>query len=173
MNAETAKLLNLPRIPVTMSYLETKHLDEAEDDARLFSGVHRNKLRIVAAIILSIENDMLAVRKRGTSVFMQPGGKYSPGEEPLTALAREISEELGCELLPGANELSTFLTDAAHEPGWMIEATLFEARINGEPRAQAEIEELRWINPWNPGDLPLAPLTREFALPLARRWPKR
>ena len=31
-----------------------------------------------------------------------PGGKVEPQEEPAAALAREIKEELGCEILVGA-----------------------------------------------------------------------
>jgi 8-oxo-dGTP diphosphatase len=42
---------------------------------------------------------MLVVRKRGTAIFMKPGGKREPGEDDLTALAREIDEELGCRLI--------------------------------------------------------------------------
>jgi len=38
---------------------------------------------------------MLLVRKRGTQVFMQRGGKRDAGEDDATALARELDEELG------------------------------------------------------------------------------
>jgi 8-oxo-dGTP diphosphatase len=54
-----------------------------------------NPIRIVAALIRDDAGRVLLVRKRGTAAFMQPGGKRDPGEDDVTALAREIDEELG------------------------------------------------------------------------------
>ena len=53
-------------------------------------------IKIVAALIRDDAGRVLLVRKRGTIAFMQPGGKRDPGEDDMTALAREIAEELGC-----------------------------------------------------------------------------
>jgi len=53
-------------------------------------------IRIVAALIRDEAGRVLLVRKRGTTAFMQPGGKRDPGEDDMAALAREIAEELGC-----------------------------------------------------------------------------
>jgi 8-oxo-dGTP diphosphatase len=152
-----------------MTSVELLNLFAAERDASIFSGVTNNKITIVAALIMDAEGRVLTVRKRGTSSFMQPGGKLQPGENHLTALARELQEELGCALLENAVHISTLLADAANEPGFLVEANLYRANISGEPAAQAEIDAIAWIDPNAPGDLPLAPLTREFVLPLARR----
>lgn len=35
------------------------------------------------------------MRKRGSEIFFQPGGKIDAGEQPEIALIREIEEELG------------------------------------------------------------------------------
>jgi len=53
-------------------------------------------IRIVAALIRDHAGRVLLVRKRGTTAFMQPGGKRDPGEDDMMALAREIAAELGC-----------------------------------------------------------------------------
>ena len=53
-------------------------------------------IRVVAALIRDDAGRVLLVRKRGTTAFMQPGGKRDLGEDDLAALAREIAEELGC-----------------------------------------------------------------------------
>src|SRR5207237_6921289 len=57
---------------------------------------------IVAAVIRDEAGRILLVRKRGTTTFMQPGGKRDPGEDDIATLSREIDEELGCQLVPGS-----------------------------------------------------------------------
>jgi 8-oxo-dGTP pyrophosphatase MutT (NUDIX family) len=51
-------------------------------------------IRITAAVIRDRQGRVLLVRKRGTSAFMQPGGKIDTNESALAALAREVCEEL-------------------------------------------------------------------------------
>jgi hypothetical protein len=45
-------------------------------------------------------------------------------------------------------------------------SSLFLAKITDFIQPAAEIEEIIWIEPSRPGDLALAPLTRDHALPL-------
>jgi hypothetical protein len=40
---------------------------------------------------------------------------------------------------------------------------------SGEPRAAAEIEEIAWVDPANPGGIDLAPLTEHAVLRILRR----
>jgi 8-oxo-dGTP diphosphatase len=126
-------------------------------------------VRIVAAVVLDDFGRTLLVRKRGTTAFMQPGGKLAEGETEIEALDREIVEELSCRLeRASCRALGRFQAPAANEPGWTVEAELFSARLSGEIRLDAEIEEAIWIDPDFEPSLPLAPLTRHYALPLAR-----
>ena len=115
-------------------------------------------LHIVAAVVLDGDGRLLVVRKRGTSVFIQPGGKIEPGESAVDALTREVREELGVGVVD-VRELGHHSAVAANEPGYTVEADLFSVRLAGEPRVCAELEEMRWIDPAAPGDIALAPLT--------------
>ena len=111
----------------------------------------------------------LLVRKRGTAAFMQPGGKLDAGETQVGALEREIAEELGAPPECGScRPLGRFRAPAANEPGWTVEAELFSARLSAAIRLESEIEEAVWIDPDEEPALELAPLTRRYALPLAR-----
>ena len=126
-------------------------------------------IRIVAALIRDENGRVLLVRKRGTAAFMQPGGKRDPGEDDVTALTRELDEELGCRVLPrSVAALGRFECQAANEPDRRVEAAVYAVDVAGVVAARAEIDEIRWIDPAAPGDIPLAPLTRDHVLPLAR-----
>ena len=122
-------------------------------------------IRIAAAVIVDARGRTLLVRKRGTSAFMQAGGKVGPDESPAEALAREIREELDCGLASPPVPLGRFRAPAANEPGRIVEAELFAAVLDGEIRPAGEIDELIWHDP-DDLDVILAPLTRDHVLPL-------
>ena len=63
---------------------------------RSYAPSMKRVVRIAAAVIVDGDGRSLLVRKRGTRLFMQPGGKLDPGEDPRSALRRELLEE--CEL---------------------------------------------------------------------------
>jgi 8-oxo-dGTP diphosphatase len=125
-------------------------------------------IKIVAALICDDAGRVLLVRKRGTTAFMQPGGKRDPGEDDTAALSREIAEELGCRVIRASiRPLGEFDIIAANEPGWRVQASLYGIDVIGEIAPSREIDETIWIDPVAPPDIPLAPLTREHVVPLA------
>jgi len=128
------------------------------------------RIHIAAALLTRPDGQTLVVRKRGTTTFMQPGGKLEPGEAPEMALRRELGEELRItgslgELLP----VGQFTAPAANEADAIVVADLFCVELVGDVTPQAEIEEIRWIDPAAPGSVELAPLTRSEALPALLR----
>lgn len=128
---------------------------------------------IAAAIVSNEAGHVLVVRKRGSSVFMQPGGKIEPNETPVAALARELQEEIG--LTVAADKLvylGKFRAVAANEHGREVDADVFEVALTGAVAAQAEIEEIRWVDPFAP-NLPLAILSRDHIMPVARARSKK
>jgi 8-oxo-dGTP diphosphatase len=126
-------------------------------------------ISIVAALIRDEESRVLLVRKRGTAAFMQPGGKRDAGEDDVTALAREIVEELGCRVRENsARSLGVFDCVAANEPGFQVRAAVYAVDVEGVIMPQAEIDQMVWVDPRALPDLHFAPLTRDHVLPLAR-----
>ena len=125
-------------------------------------------IKIVAALICDDAGRVLLVRKRGTTAFMQPGGKRDPGEDDTAALAREITEELGCSVVSASiRPLGEFDAIAANEPGFRVQACLYGVDVIGDITPGREIDSTIWIDPAAPPDIPLAPLTRDHVLPLA------
>lgn len=125
-------------------------------------------IHVAAALTVDADGRALMVRKRGTTMFMQPGGKIETGESPLVCLRRELLEELGLDLAAEAfTWIGTFEQDAANEPGHRVLAEVFGLTIDAAaPVAAAEIAESRWVDPRDPGDIDLAPLSSLSLLPL-------
>jgi len=130
--------------------------------------VHTGTIKIVAALIRDDAGRVLLVRKRGTTAFMQPGGKRDPGEDDVAALSREIAEELGCRVVRASiRPLGEFDAVAANEPGFRVQASLYGIDVTGDVAPSREIDQTIWIDPAAPPDIVLAPLTRDHVLPLA------
>jgi 8-oxo-dGTP diphosphatase len=125
-------------------------------------------IRVSAAVVVDDEGRALVVRKRGTAIFMQPGGKPEPGESADAALVRELAEELGVTVPLGAlRPLGRFETDAANEPGHRVVADAFTVDLDASAvTPAAEIAEVRWISEQEASGIPLAPLSRDLLLPL-------
>ena len=131
------------------------------------------KARIVVSAVCVFDDAgrLLTVRKRGTSMFMHPGGKPEPGETAVDAAARELQEEVGIVVDPRELELmGVWIADAANEAATDIEATVFRAPGTWTAHPSAEIAEIRWIDLASlepAGALPadLAPLLTDHILP--------
>ncbi|WNF48057.1 NUDIX domain-containing protein [Pseudomonas sp. SG20056] len=127
-------------------------------------------LTISAACLLDDTGRLLLVRKRNTQAFMLPGGKAEPGENAISALTRELAEELNLSLPASALQpLGQFRAAAANEADTWIDASVFQARLPHSVSAAAELEELRWLAQDEVPPANLAPLLREHLLPLL--WP--
>ena len=129
----------------------------------------KREIVIAAAVLLNARRQMLVVRKRGTTQFMQPGGKIDPGVTPEQALHRELAEEIGLTLPENAARYEgIFREEAANETGAEVVAHAFVAQLNIDVTPQAEIEEVRWLDLDAASNLPIAKLTETRMLPLAR-----
>ncbi|MGJ9402810.1 NUDIX hydrolase [Arthrobacter sp. KK5.5] len=124
-------------------------------------------LTVAAVRLLDGSGRILLVRKRGTTVFMQPGGKLEPGEAPNAAALRELHEELGLVVAPrDLVPLGDWSGPAANEADTDIRAHLFGAMLDGEPRVAAELEEMVWESPESAlRRTDIAPLLRDHVLP--------
>ncbi|MGV0877139.1 NUDIX domain-containing protein [Martelella sp. FLE1502] len=127
-------------------------------------------IRIAVALIINSQGEMLTVRKRGTTAFMQPGGKIDAGETPIAALVRELREELALEAEPGNFRYEgCYREQAANEADMFVEAEAFSWLAEPEVIPQAEIEECKWLPVDGPIDVERAALTRRHLFPIAAR----
>lgn len=124
--------------------------------------------REIVKIGLAVVQDgcLLLVRKRGSRSYILPGGKPEPGEDDLTALTREIEEELGCTISPERIRYLGLFRDRA--PGFVdtdVVVKLYVGALIGDPIPQSEIEQLLWFNPHCDANTKLAPSLTNSILP--------
>ncbi|WP_029088127.1 NUDIX hydrolase [Brevibacterium album] len=136
----------------------------------------QNRTIAVAALVIMAGENLLTVRKHGTTSFILPGGKLEAGETAAEAVVREVSEELGLSV--SGDEiglLGRFTAGAANEPDHVVESSVFvfsDLRQDFDPAAligEAEIAELAWMPlrelPEDTPERQVAPLTRDHVVP--------
>ena len=129
----------------------------------------RDVVQVVGAAIVAGDRVLVAQRSGGPydACWEFPGGKVEPGESDLSALVREIGEELGVVIATQAF-LGEVLLDGVVGGGAPGASTLrvWWATVQGEPVAH-EHAALRWVAvgeldelAWIPADRPLIPAVR-------------
>ncbi len=122
-------------------------------------------LVIVAAALVDADGRVLvqqrAEGRQMAGLWEFPGGKIEPGESKQTALEREISEELGCQVEVG-QEVTT--TTHGYEFGKVTLTTFYCRLVEGMPTL-TEHESIKWLRPdeldtipWAPADIPTVAL---------------
>ena len=132
-------------------------------------GQPPSTLHIATACFVNSANALLVVRKRGTTMWMLPGGKLDAGETAEQAVVREVGEELQVSL--SSNDISflgSFQAAAANEPDTWVSANVFRARLPDGQRFSlaAEIEAVDWLSLDVTVPATVAPLLREHIIPV-------
>ncbi|MGB9096528.1 NUDIX hydrolase [Erwinia sp.] len=123
------------------------------------------KIIVKCAAIIIWQRSLLLTRKRGTSIFISPGGKPLAGEDHLACLKRELHEELGVQVKV-FRPFGLFHGLAEFE-ATAIENHVYHVEIAGQPRAGSEIEEIAWVNYRRPPcEIAVGSIFRDNVMPL-------
>lgn len=95
-----------------------------------------------AGVILE-DGKLLVVRKKGSDVFLSPGGKVERGESLQDCVVREIKEEISVDVRD-LHFMGTYSSQSAIE-NTRITLHAWFVKYSGTVAASSEIEEIRWI----------------------------
>ena len=125
------------------------------------SDVPRKRTLVVAGLMARDGRVLITQRRADQALPLQwefPGGKVEPGEAPVTALARELGEEIGVTVEVGRIWDVLFHAYPAFDLVMLVYACRLVA---GEPYAR-EVADVAWVVPnelpaWDilPADRPL------------------
>jgi 8-oxo-dGTP diphosphatase len=123
--------------------------------------------KLVVAALVRREGRVLMSRRRADQamplLWEFPGGKVEPGEAPEAALAREVREELGCEVRVGRIHEVVFHAYRQFDLYMLVYACELAA---GAPRA-VEVADVAWVEAARLPELALLPADYPLARALA------
>ena len=132
-----------------------KRVGNTEDGKR---SVRPTVLVAAVALIDAEGKILLAKRPEGKSMaglWEFPGGKVKEGEAPESALVRELKEELGIDVEPGALRGLTIVSHA-YEDFHLLMSLYLCREWRGAPQGR-EGQECLWVAPEEMRALPMPP----------------
>ena len=124
-------------------------------------------MQIVVAGALITDRALLVAQRRRppdlAGLWELPGGKVAPGETEVTALARELREELGVEVVVGERiGVDVAISDAMVLRAYLVKQT-------GGVLTALDHRALRWVDATELLDLPWVPADRAWLPELRSR----
>jgi len=123
---------------------------------------------VTAAILHRADRVLIARRpSKGLlgGLWEFPGGKVEEGETLQQALAREISEELGINILV-LGKLGEYRHAYTH---FRVQLTAFHASLDGNEPVALEASEIRWVKLSDLSSFPMGKIDRRISIDLERQ----
>ena len=116
------------------------------------------RMRCVGGIVRDEEGRLLVVRRGrppGEGLWSIPGGRVEPGEDDRTAVARELKEETGLDVVVGE---PAGTVERPGPGGVTYEIHDYAATVaGGTLRAGDDASDVRWVSSEGLRELPLSP----------------
>jgi len=101
----------------------------------------------IGLLIRDGERILLCRKSSGTTLLILPGGCIEPPETADECLRRELREELGPVDVTDIEYIGTYRDQAAGDLSKIVQITLYQGTLIGNPKPNSEIAELLWFGP--------------------------
>jgi 8-oxo-dGTP diphosphatase len=120
-----------------------------------------------AAGIIIRGRKLLVERSKGKEHYIAPGGSVEPRESVPQALVRELREEFQIDVKEAdLTPFGVFYAQAAGQEHRMVKMDVFTvSRWAGEPMADNEVEDVRWVTSANEDGLKLGSIFEHEVIP--------
>jgi len=105
-----------------------------------------NCIRVVAAMLEKDGRYLITQRRPGASLPLLwefPGGRVEDGETDAQALARELFEELGIEVVVGERAIQVHHVYSAYE----IDFAVYRCTVKSGEVQHSRVHDHRWVKP--------------------------
>lgn len=110
----------------------------------------KNSPKIIRKVSLAVFKDkkLLVVRSDDQSeVFYSLGGTIEEDESEIDCLAREVKEEISCEVDRSSLEFLAEFEDVAHgRENTLVNIKMYKGNLIGEPEASSEVVEIGYFD---------------------------
>ncbi len=122
----------------------------------------------VCGMIVKNRRTLVARSIKDPTTFMTVSGKPEGDETELETLIRELDEEVGITLSATNNpvKIGTYTQEAFNKPGKIAQIDAYVITdYEGEPKPQAEIVDIRWVNSSEATTMDLASVVKTRIIP--------
>jgi 8-oxo-dGTP pyrophosphatase MutT (NUDIX family) len=101
-----------------------------------------------SGLVVIRDRKLLLTFSKNKKAWYLPGGKIDAGESPVTALIREIREELNIQIYPAALQFYVHITAPAfgESPTLIMQQDCYRYELDGNPEPQGEIEKIGYFS---------------------------
>ena len=99
----------------------------------------------IAAAMIHGKKELLIVKKKGSDIYINPGGRVEKYETDLETLRRELREELKINFFYAKFLNSYYSAKAAHDPDCELTIRMYLVKWTGKITPSSEIERADWL----------------------------
>lgn len=100
----------------------------------------------IAGTMINEKGEILVVKKYGSDIFINPGGRVEGNETQIETLKRELKEELDIEMTEATPFDSFHSERAMHDPDSSLTIHVYIVKWTGNIVPSSEIETAIWLS---------------------------
>lgn len=96
--------------------------------------------------MINEKGELLILKKYGSDICVNPGGRVEDGETHIETLKRTLKAKLGIDLVSAEFYGSFHSEKAMHEPDHSLQIHAYVVKWKGDIKSQGKIEQAIWLD---------------------------